>query len=52
VKWISTVVCQANLRGIHGGGEGANDSEGHAQVKEGRAQVKGGPARQGGGAHG
>jgi hypothetical protein len=37
VKWISTPAFQANLKGVQGRGEGANNSEGARTVEEGGA---------------
>jgi hypothetical protein len=47
VRWISTVALQANLRGIDGGGFGANSSEGRAWIREVRTP-EGGPNALGG----
>jgi hypothetical protein len=48
VRWISTVVLQANLRGTDRVGEGANDSEGaltigrrHERLREVRTPGRG-----------
>jgi hypothetical protein len=41
VRWISTVILQANLRGADGAGEGANGNEGARTVRGRHERLKG-----------